>query len=89
VVGFRFGRYFHKLIWSPWWGYIYCSLARSYVWGREDAWTAAANNSSQTEYTYLCIPGLPDFWGTTYQNWKNIPKNHKMYQMVIKYTKWP
>jgi hypothetical protein len=38
--------------------------------------------------------GLPDFFGTTCQNEKNIPDNHKIYQMVIylmatKYTKWP
>jgi hypothetical protein len=29
--------------------------------------------------------GLPEFWGTTYQNGKNIQKDHKMYQMAIKY----
>jgi hypothetical protein len=40
-------------------------------------------------------PGLPDFLGTTYQNGKNIPNDHKIgipndhkiYQMTIKYTK--
>jgi hypothetical protein len=41
--------------------------------------------------------GLPDFFGTTYPNWKNVPNNHtkhipnghKIFQMAIKYTKWP
>jgi hypothetical protein len=26
---------------------------------------------------------------TTYQKGKNIPDDHKVYQMTIKYTKWP
>jgi hypothetical protein len=32
-----------------------------------------------------CVSGLPD----TYQNGKNIPKTHKIYQMSTKYIKWP
>jgi hypothetical protein len=32
---------------------------------------------------------MPDFIGTTYQNEKNTQRNHKMYQMATKYTKWP
>jgi hypothetical protein len=32
---------------------------------------------------------LPDILGTTYQNGKNIPNNHKIYQMTTKYTKCP
>jgi cytochrome c len=31
---------------------------------------------------------LPDFLGTTKQNGKIIPNDHKIYQMAIKYTKW-
>jgi hypothetical protein len=34
-------------------------------------------------------PGLPDFFGTTYQNGKNIPNNHKIFQMALEYIKWP
>jgi hypothetical protein len=30
--------------------------------------------------------GCQIFLGTTFQNWKNIPNDHKM---VIKYTIWP
>jgi hypothetical protein len=30
--------------------------------------------------------GLPDFFGTTHQNGENIPNNHKLYQMGIKFT---
>jgi hypothetical protein len=30
-----------------------------------------------------CTPGLPDF------SWYNIPKRGKIYQITIKYTKWP
>jgi hypothetical protein len=33
--------------------------------------------------------GCQIFLGTTYQNGKNIPKDHKIYQMATKYTKWP
>jgi hypothetical protein len=29
------------------------------------------------------------FLSTTYQNGKNIPNNHEIYQMATKYTKWP
>jgi hypothetical protein len=33
--------------------------------------------------------GCQIFLGTTYQNGKNIPKNHKIYQMATEYIKWP
>jgi hypothetical protein len=33
------------------------------------------------------IPELPDF--SRYNTLKNIPNNHKIYQMAPKYTKWP
>jgi hypothetical protein len=29
------------------------------------------------------------FHGTTYQNGENVSNDHKIYQMAIKYTKWP
>jgi hypothetical protein len=29
------------------------------------------------------------FLAKSYQNWKNIPNDRKIYQMTIKYTKWP
>jgi hypothetical protein len=32
--------------------------------------------------------GCQIFLGATYQNGKNIPKDHKMYQMDIQYTIW-
>jgi hypothetical protein len=35
----------------------------------------------------LRIEGLPDFYGTAYQNGKNEPNNNKIYQMTVKYTK--
>jgi hypothetical protein len=28
------------------------------------------------------------FLGAAYQNRKNVPNNHKIYQMVTKYTEW-
>jgi hypothetical protein len=34
-------------------------------------------------------PGLPDFLVTWYQKRKNVPNEHKVYQMVIKYLKSP
>jgi hypothetical protein len=33
--------------------------------------------------------GCQIFLGKTIQNVKNIPNDHKMYQIVIKYTIWP
>jgi hypothetical protein len=27
--------------------------------------------------------------GVGYQDWKNVPNEHKMYQMVMKFPKWP
>jgi hypothetical protein len=33
--------------------------------------------------------GCQIFLGTTYKNGKNIPNDHKIYQIVTKYTKWP
>jgi hypothetical protein len=33
--------------------------------------------------------GLPDFFVTIYQNGENIPHYHKIYQLAIKYIKWP
>jgi hypothetical protein len=32
----------------------------------------------------MCATGLPDFFGTTYQNLKKIPNDHKIYQMATK-----
>jgi hypothetical protein len=29
------------------------------------------------------------FLSTTYQNGKNLPIDHKVYQVVVKYSKWP
>jgi hypothetical protein len=50
-------------------------------------------------YFFTNTSGHPDFGagdmvefiflGTTYQNGKNIPINHKIYQMGLKYIKWP
>jgi hypothetical protein len=35
-------------------------------------------------------PGLPDFsWYKIPKTGKNIPNGHKIYQMAIKFTKWP
>jgi hypothetical protein len=53
-------------------------------------WPAGTNGSSLPK-------GLPDFsgcdipkWGKIYiETGKNIPNGHKIYQMAIKYTKWP
>jgi hypothetical protein len=38
-----------------------------------------------------CASGLPDFsWSKhAYQIEKNIPNDHKLFQMAINYTKWP
>jgi hypothetical protein len=33
--------------------------------------------------------GCQNFLGTTYQNWKNTPNFHEIYQMATKYIKWP
>jgi hypothetical protein len=33
--------------------------------------------------------GCQIFLGTTYQNGKNIPNNHKIYKMATKYINWP
>jgi hypothetical protein len=35
------------------------------------------------------VQGCQIFLGTTYQNVKNIPNNHKIFKMATKYTKWP
>jgi hypothetical protein len=35
------------------------------------------------------IQGCQIFRGTTYQNGENLPNDHKIYQMVVKYSKWP
>jgi hypothetical protein len=32
------------------------------------------------------VQGCQIYLGTTYQNGKNIPNDHKMYQMAVKYT---
>jgi hypothetical protein len=34
------------------------------------------------------ISGCLIFLGKTYQNVKNIPIDHRMYQMAIRYIKW-
>jgi hypothetical protein len=35
-------------------------------------------------------PGLPDFyWSKHTKMGKNIPNDHKLYQTIINYTKWP
>jgi hypothetical protein len=42
-----------------------------------------------------CIPAILAsrvarfFSVQTYQSWKNIPNDHKLYQTAINYTKWP
>jgi hypothetical protein len=33
--------------------------------------------------------GCQIFIGATYQNGKNIPNDYKLYQITLKYTKWP
>jgi hypothetical protein len=33
--------------------------------------------------------GCQIFIGATYQNGKNIPNDHKIYQMAIQFNKWP
>jgi hypothetical protein len=34
--------------------------------------------------------GLPDFlFDGTYQNGKNVPNSHRLYQIAAKHTKWP
>jgi hypothetical protein len=33
--------------------------------------------------------GCQIFRGNIYLNWENIPKYYKIFQIVIKYTKWP
>jgi hypothetical protein len=33
--------------------------------------------------------GCQIFLGTKYQNWKNVPNYHELYQMSIKYIKRP
>jgi hypothetical protein len=37
----------------------------------------------------ICRPGLPDFFGTKYQNGKNIQNYRGLFQMSIKYNKRP
>jgi hypothetical protein len=35
------------------------------------------------------VQGCQIFLSTTYQNGKNMPNDHTIYQMATKYTKWP
>jgi hypothetical protein len=46
------------------------------------------NFAANVVETYL-EPVLPDFIDTKYQNGKNIPNHHIIYQMATKYTEWP
>jgi predicted SAM-dependent methyltransferase len=40
-------------------------------------------------FQHVLRSGLPDVYCSTYQNvGGNKPNDHKIYQMVIKYTKW-
>jgi hypothetical protein len=49
---------------------------------------------SQPKFALQALPGLPNFFGTKYQNWKNDHKinildGHKIYRAGLTYTKWP
>jgi hypothetical protein len=44
---------------------------------------------NQGDKKWLHEQGCQIFLGTKYQNWKNIPNYHKLYQMSIKYNKRP
>jgi hypothetical protein len=39
-------------------------------------------------HSSVCLQGCQILRGTMYQNYDNIPHDHKIYQHVIKYTKW-
>jgi hypothetical protein len=48
-----------------------------------------ANKSKEVEHGCEQIEENRSKPGETYQDGKNLPNGHKMYQMAIKYTKWP
>jgi hypothetical protein len=45
--------------------------------------------NAEIEFFYIARqPGLPDFsWCMILKTWKNVPDEHKMYQMAIKFPK--
>jgi hypothetical protein len=45
--------------------------------------------TTHLDWTNAAPQGCQTFPGTTYQNGKNVPNEHKIYQMTTKYTKWP
>jgi hypothetical protein len=61
----------------------------------KDAWISHATHSKQLSSTKISpsnqtAAGLPDFsWYVIPKPEKNVPNQHKMYQMVIKFPKGP
>jgi hypothetical protein len=51
-------------------------------------WRENAENSDDREIQNLA-QGCQSFVGATYQNGKDVPNDHKIYEIVIKVTKWP
>jgi hypothetical protein len=66
---------------------------RKFVQSGHPAEQSPGDVASAAEEPY--IPWLPDFFGTNIRNWENIPNDHKLpipnghklFQMVIKYSK--
>jgi hypothetical protein len=72
-----------QTIWQP------CDAVKERWWGQLNftifcIWSI----SSFCIHSSVCLQGCQILRGTMYQNYDNIPHDHKIYQHVIKYTKW-
>jgi TPR repeat protein len=47
------------------------------------------NRKKIEQFIYIGFRAARFFLVQTYQNGKNIPNDHKLYQTAINYTKWP
>jgi hypothetical protein len=65
-----------------------CKKNLSAIWRREIADVRHTNVNIFRKY-FLSVQGCQIFLGKTYQNGKNVPNAHNIYQLALLYTKLP
>jgi hypothetical protein len=70
------------------WSTEMCKLPFKYIFGAGQ-YTPLHKSNKQCIWSEF-TPGLPDFFLVKQTKpWENMPNDHKIYQMTIRYTKWP
>jgi hypothetical protein len=76
--------------------FIICEKMKNGFGGSACSYSSAVSNAKERKriqffgrFQLDAFARVARLFGTTYQNGKNIPNGRKIYQMAVKYTKWP